>query len=59
MGKKINKENILDKNIGIDKQLVQKYEKLENELKRLGIDTSPKFRISPPLGSKNLLLYNK
>lgn len=57
--KKMLKKDILKKNKGIDENLVKKQEVLEKELKKLGIDTSPKFRLSLPLSSKNFLLYNK
>ncbi len=55
----LNKEKVLKQNKGIDQKLVNKHEALEKELKKLGVDTSPKFRLSPPLSSKHLLLYNK
>lgn len=59
MRTKFRKENVLVKNKGIDHELVKKHETLEKELKRLGVDTNPKFRLSPPLGSNHFLLYNK
>jgi len=52
-------KDILEKNSRIDRLLVQRHDNLEKELKKLGVDTSTKFRLSPPLGSNNLLLYNK
>ena len=59
MKPKFSKENVLKNNRGIDQKLVSKHEALEKELKKLGVDTAPKFRLSPPLSSKNMLLYNK
>ena len=57
--KKINKELIVKKNSKIDKSLVKKFESLENQLRKLGVDTKPKFNIEHPLGGKRLHLYNK
>ena len=59
MKQKFNRENVLEKNEGIDRKLVNKHEALEKELKKLGVDTTPKFRLSPPLSSKHMLLSNK
>lgn len=59
MKTKFTKEDILKKNKDIDPELVRKHEALEKELKKLGVDTTPKFLLSPPLGSNHFLLYNK
>ncbi len=59
MKTKFRKKNVLIKNKGIDQEIVKKHEALEKELKKLGIDTTPKFRLSPPLSSKHTLLYNQ
>ncbi|MBI4621105.1 MAG: hypothetical protein HY739_13240 [Desulfobacterales bacterium] len=59
MKTKFRKKNVLIKNKGIDQELVKKHEALEKELKKLGVDTTPKFRLSPPLNSKHMLLYNE
>lgn len=59
MKTEFSKENTLEKNKDIDQELVKKHEALEKELKKLGVDTTPKFRLSPPLGSDHFLLYNK
>lgn len=56
---KQSQENILLKNKGINQNLVKKQDALEKELNKLGVDTTPKFRLSPPLDSKQLSLYNK
>ncbi len=56
---KLCKEDILKKNKRINQNLVQKHDALEKELKKLGVDTAPKFRLSPPLSSKHIQLYNK
>jgi len=61
MASQKNKEfikDVADKNVLVDKELVRKHEELEKELKNLGVDTKPKFRISHPLTSKHHLFYN-
>jgi len=55
---KIDKKAIAEKNPKIDRSLVDKFEVLENQLKKLGVDVKPKFNIEPPLGGKKLYLYN-
>ena len=50
---------ILRRNSGIDKKLVEKQEKLENNLKKLGVDIKPKYSLEPPLGFLKLYLYNQ
>ena len=43
----------------VDPDLVERYEKLELELHRLGVDTKPKYTIAPPLGGARLHLFNE
>lgn len=57
--KKKTLKKVLAKNKRIDSTLVRKHEELEKELRKLGVDTNPKFRLSPPLSSKDMLLFNK
>ncbi len=57
--RKMDKEIIVKDNPKIDKSLVENFESLEIQLRKLGVDTRPKFNIEPPLGGKCLRLYNK
>ena len=50
--------DIMEKNSRVDKNLVRQYEKLAEELQRLGVEIKPKFGLSHPLGGGKLLLYN-
>ena len=52
-------KEILKRNPRVSKDLVERFKKLESELRALGADTRPKFAISPPLGGSRQLLYNK
>ena len=59
IGKPMKKAEILKTNPKIDPVLVERYETLDSELRRLGIDTKPKFNIEPPLGGDRLRLFNE
>ena len=68
ISKPMKKADILKINPKIDPVLVEQYEKLDSveqyekldsELRRLGIDTKPKFNIEPPLGGDRLRLFNE
>ena len=56
MIKPMEKAEILRCNPMVDRVLVERYEKLELELHRLGVDTKPKYNIDPPLGGARLHL---
>ena len=55
----MEKAEILRRNPMVDPVLVARYEKLELELHRLGVDTKPKYNIAPPLGGARLHLFNE
>ena len=55
----MEKAEILRRNPMVDPDLVAKYEKLELELHRLGVDTKPKYNIAPPLGGPRQHLFNE
>ena len=57
MIKPMAKAEILRRNPMVDPILVERYEKLELELHRLGVDTKPKYNITPPLGGDRLHLF--
>ncbi len=52
-------KDVLKENQSVSKELVTKHLKLENELKRLGVNTDPQFRLEPPLGFSRLRLFNR
>ena len=51
------KNGILMNNPGVDKEIVLSFEKLESQLKKLGVDIKPKFSLEHPLGGNMLHLY--
>ena len=55
----MEKAEILRRNPMVNSDLVERYEKLELELRRLGVDTKPKYNIDPPLGGDRLHLFNE
>lgn len=59
ISKPMEKAEILKINPKVDPILVERYEKLNSELRRLGIDTKPKFNLEPPLGGDCLRLFNE
>lgn len=59
MPKPMEKAEILRRNPMVDPVLVERYEKLELELHRLGVDTKPKYNLDPPLGGARLHLFNE
>ena len=59
MTKPMQKIEILRRNPMVDPDLVERHEKLEMELRRLGVDTKPKYNIDPPLGGGRLHLFNE
>ena len=59
LSKQHRNPKVLLKNKGVDKKLVKQYDALEKELQKLGVETKPKFRLTPPLSSNHVILYNK
>ena len=57
--KLMEKAEILRCNSMVDPVLVARHEKLELELRRLGVDTKPKYSIDPPLGGDRLHLFSE
>lgn len=50
------KKEIIHDNPMIDVSVVTEHERLDAELRQLGVDTRPKFNITPPLGDERLHL---
>lgn len=44
------RDELLKNNPKISKSAVEQYHKLEEQLKKLGVDTKPRYTLSPPLG---------
>ena len=45
-----SEEEVLARNDRIDREVVMAYRKLEGELKRIGIQSKPRYNLGPPLG---------
>lgn len=56
---RMEKAEVVKNNPMVDPDLVAQYEKLDAELRQLGVDTRPKFNITPPLGGDRLRLFNE
>jgi hypothetical protein len=55
----LTEQEVLQRNPHVSKDLVERFKKLESELRELGADIKPRFSISPPLGGTRQLLYNR
>ena len=51
-------DEVLRRNKGVDPDLVRRHQELENVLAELGVDTKPRFSLSPPLGPMKTILHN-
>ena len=54
-----SQKEMLDRNRKINPTTVNAHEKLERELKKLGVEIKPSFNIDPPLGRNRKRLYNR
>ena len=50
---------IFDKNRGINRNTVAAHERLEAELKKIGVEIKPRFGLEPPLGSSRNGCFNQ
>lgn len=50
---------ILSRNKKINKKTVAAHDRLEQELKNLGVEIKPEFGIEPPLGRVRTRLYSR
>ena len=55
----MDKAKVLTQNRGINKSTVAAHEKLERELKELGVEIKPKYSLEPPLGPTKIQLRNQ
>ena len=53
-----DKRDLLERNVKIDRRTVAAHEKLEQELKKLGVEIKPSYNLEPPLGRSKILLQN-
>lgn len=53
------REEVVERNARVNEATVAAHERLEQELKKLGVDTKPRFEIEPPLGSSRTRLHSR
>ena len=54
-----DQKEVLDRNAKINVDTVAAHEKLERELRKLGVTIKPSFNLEPPLGRNRTGLYNR
>ena len=53
------REKVLTRNNRINSETVAAQEKLEEELRKLGVEIKPSFNIEPPLGRSRTGIHNR
>ena len=53
-----NREEVLRRNPGIDVSVVEAHERLERDLKKIGVEIKPSYNIEPPFGRRPTRLHN-
>jgi hypothetical protein len=53
------REEVVERNAKVNEVTIAAHERLERELKKLGVDTKPRFEIEPPLGSSRTRLHSR
>lgn len=53
-----NREEVLRQNPKIDVSVVAAHERLERDLKKLGVEIKPRYNIEPPFGRRPTRLDN-
>ena len=53
-----NREEVLRRNPKIDVSLVASHERLERDLKKLGVEIKPRYNIEPPFGRRPTRIHN-
>ena len=54
-----DQKEVLDRNAKINIDTVAAHEKLERELRKLGVTIKPSFNLEPPLGRNRTGLHNR
>ena len=53
------RETVLKRNNNINTETVAAHEKLERELRKLGVEIKPSFNLEPPLGRSRTGIHNR
>lgn len=59
MASETYRKKVLKRNKGINTKTVAAHEKLERELRQLGVEIKPHFNLEPPLGRTRLGIHNR
>ncbi len=54
-----HKKEMLDRNAKINVDTVAAHEKLERDLRKLGVEIKPSFNLEPPLGRNRTGIHNR
>lgn len=54
-----DKNDLLERNVKINTKTVAAHERLEQELKKLGVEIKPSYNLEPPLGRGGIRLHNR
>lgn len=54
-----DQKEVLDRNAKINVDTVTAHEKLERELRKLGVTIKPSFNLEPPLGRNRTGIHNR
>jgi len=52
----VSKAEILRRNVNINRDTVAAHERLERELKKIGVEIKPSYNLEPPLGPSKIML---
>ena len=55
----MEKAEVLKKDPIVDSALMERHKKLNLELRKLDMNTKPKFNIAPPVGGGRLLIFHE
>ncbi len=55
----LRKNQVLERNKNIDTEVVRAQDKLERELRGLGVEIKPEFKVEPPLGRGTMRLSRR
>lgn len=53
-----NRDEVLRRNPGIDVSVVEAHERLERDLKKIGVEIKPSYNIEPPFGRRPTRIDN-
>ena len=55
----LDRKKVLQQNRNVNSDTVAAHERLEQELKKIGVEIKPRFNVEPPLGSDRTGCYSR